>query len=102
MEKKCAYDLAEERSRLVGKALRDAYKSRIEIEGSAFVLAECAETAAELSAAIIKYVYWEKPCEEAVKAMARMLVTLEQAMIIFGDFKIEEEREKVLNEIFNK
>ena len=97
-----AYESAEERSCLMGKALRDSYKSRIEIEGSSFVLAECAKNAAELSAAIIKYVYWEKPCEEAVRAMARMLVTLEQTMIIFGDFKIEEEKERVLNEIFHK
>ena len=102
MERQCAYDVAEERSSLVGKALRDAYKSRIEIEGSAFILAELAKNASELSAAIIKYVYWEKPCEEAVKAMARMLVVLEQAMIVFGDFKINIEKEKVLNEIFSK
>ena len=49
-----AYEKAEERSVLIGKALRDAYKSRIEIEGSAFILAELARSSASLSAAIIK------------------------------------------------
>ena len=102
MERKCAYEVAEERSKLIGKALRDAYKTRIEIEGSAFILAECAKQASELSASIIKYVYWELHCDESIKAMARMLVTLEQSMIIFGDFKINEEKERFLNEIFAK
>lgn len=97
-----AYEKAEERSVLIGKALRDAYKSRIEIEGSAFILAELARSSASLSAAIIKYVYWEKPCEEMVKSMAECIVMLEQALIVMGDFKVNKEKEKIVNALFTK
>ena len=96
------YEEAEERSRMMGTALRERYKTKIEVEGSTFVLAECAKNAAELAASIIRYVYWEKPCEEVVRNVAKIMIDLDQIMIIMGDNKIIQEKVDKINEIFHK